>query len=249
MKRTGAVVLVVALGALAISSASANAETYWKSIYGSLQVKPKELQVSHGTSSSTLRFEGLEWRGWGSSRAEGKGTVLYKTCDPNCFDPSNVATYEAKIWLSKINSACGQPRYMRVRVAYRRKGRWQAETYDDVSCKGNMVNPGGRPYPSTPKPRLKRVTAKAYFRKASMTRDRPRYLGCSRVTRLRFRCRAKWVYHGVPEWPTKDIYRLRGSVRKWSDLLTVKVNVVLISYSSTGKSRQTRTYSKTYWVG
>lgn len=217
MKRIAAV-LVVVIGFLALS-ASASAEVYWKQIDGPLEVEPSELTTSWGTSSSTVRFEDLEWEDWGESEATASGIANLNTCDPFCL-AGNYVKVPAKVWLSKIRSVCGQQRYMHIRVAWKYKGKWDGEDYDDVSCRGNMVNPGGRPYPRPPrppKPRLKRITAKSVFNKTAHEDGRLEYydkqsLRCHRVNRLRFRCRGRWIerldIHGE-----KFVYRVKG--RGW----------------------------------
>ncbi|MCB0862619.1 MAG: hypothetical protein KDB66_05325 [Solirubrobacterales bacterium] len=232
MKRL-ALIAMTMLGMFGLAASASADEVWWKPIDAPLVVKPAEIVTSWGTSSSTLYFENLEWRGWESQRAEAKGKVQLNTCEPFCL-AGNYVTVKAKVWLTKIRSVCGQPRYMHIRVAWRYQGKWWGENYPDVSCRGSMANPGGHPYPNLvpkprPKPRLKGVTARSLYKRSvedefTFLKGQVRYIRCGRVARMRIRCRGKWSFAAAYDGGTSiGVWKTRGWVKRRNKDYTVKV--------------------------
>ena len=99
---------------------------------------------------------------------------------------------------------------------------------------------------------LKRVTAKALFREtAAIGPGRPDYLGCARVTKYRFRCRAKWTQDWTNPFgqPVTDIWKVRGYAKRNGYYIKVKAKVIHTVYDSDGKHQYPRTNWKLYYFG
>lgn len=226
---------VFALACLSCVTTPANAqdEVRWKPIDAPAEVMPSEIMTSWGTSSSTLYFEDLEWTDWGTAQTEASGHVRLNTCEPFCL-AGNYVTVKAKVWLTNIRTVCGQRRYMHIRVAWKYQGKWDGEDYPDVSCRGIMANPGGHPYPNLvpkpkPKPRLRAATARSLYKRSvedefTFLEGKVRFVNCSRVARLRVRCRGRWRFAGAYDGGTSiGVWKTRGWVKRHDKNYTVKV--------------------------
>jgi len=228
---------------LAIPASALAGETepvYWKQIEGNLEVEPAELTTSWGTSSSTMRFENLVWERWGEDIALGTGTVLVNSCRPHCL-AGNYVRGDARVWLSNARTVCGPRRYMHVKVSVTNLPQGQGpynEDYPDVTCKtGSMANPGGRPYPAPPapfptrKPKLKRTMAKSLYKRTvesdyTFLKGKSKYIRCSRMTRLRLKCRGKWTYWGAYDGGTSlGVWKTRGWAKKDGRDYETKINL------------------------
>lgn len=99
------------------------------------------------------------------------------------------------------------------------------------------------------KPSLKSVTAKHLFKETAAISGRPDYLGCSRVTRMRFSCRAKWSYTWEANStgnPVTDIWKVRGFVKRNGYWIKVKARTAHTVVDSTGTHKDSATVWKLY---
>lgn len=219
--------LAVAFGALAFA-ASANGEVYWKQLAdtslpsaGQVVKKPRQMIVYKPNSAGTVcsgcgwRLVNLKWMNWGEAKAVGTGNAVPMGGPGTCGYPPKGCRYpykEATVYLRKIQSHCGQRRYMRVGTVVDGFG----THYPKILCNGTFYI---KPRPK-PKPRLKRITAKSLFNRT--VKDRlpnggkgRKYLRCSRVARLRFRCRGKWEQIGYYDGGEVLLpFKIRGFVQR-----------------------------------
>ena len=82
-------------------------------------IKPGKLLLSAG---NTFYFTKLRWRGWGTSRAVGRGTAWTTDCKPSCAASKRVP-HRGRVVLRGAKRCKGKTWYARSTVTYRAGGR------------------------------------------------------------------------------------------------------------------------------
>lgn len=98
---------------------------------------------------------------------------------------------------------------------------------------------------------LKRSTAKGLFNKTAAISGPRDYLGCRRVTKFRFFCRAKWTYSWSSNSgsPVTDVWKAHGFVKRNGNWFKVKATMKHSATDSTGTYTDTQTNWKLYRFG
>ena len=111
-----AVGLAVVAGAPAVAEA---APRYTGDVRYKPLVKPGKLLLS---ADNTFYFTKLRWRGWGTSRAVGRGTAWTTDCKPSCAASKRVP-HRGRVVLRGAKRCKGRTWYARSTVTYRAGGR------------------------------------------------------------------------------------------------------------------------------